>query len=115
MRFYTEQHGHYCGIDLHTRTMYLCVVDAAGDMVSGATITLADGGALTKVYYPSHDFQDLTTGTETSISGIFVLPASNFTGITDITAQKAGMTFEPMKADTKGVMCYFVPIQEESE
>lgn len=33
MRFYTEQHEHYCGIDLHKRTMYLCVVDATGEGV----------------------------------------------------------------------------------
>ena len=30
MRFYTRQHRHYCGIDLHARTMYLCVMDASG-------------------------------------------------------------------------------------
>ena len=30
MRFYTQQHTHYCGIDLHARQMYLCVLDAAG-------------------------------------------------------------------------------------
>ncbi len=28
MRFYTQQHKHYCGIDLHARMMYLCVLDA---------------------------------------------------------------------------------------
>jgi transposase len=27
MRFYTGQHRYYCGIDLHARTMYLCIVD----------------------------------------------------------------------------------------
>ena len=27
MRFYTQQHKHYCGVDLHTRSMYLCVID----------------------------------------------------------------------------------------
>jgi transposase len=26
MRFYTGQHQYYCGIDLHARTMYLCVL-----------------------------------------------------------------------------------------
>ena len=26
MRFYTQQHQFYCGIDLHARTMYLWVV-----------------------------------------------------------------------------------------
>ena len=25
MRFYTPQHPLYCGIDLHARTMYLCI------------------------------------------------------------------------------------------
>ena len=27
MRFYTQQHRHYCGVDLHARSMYLCVID----------------------------------------------------------------------------------------
>ena len=27
MRFYTGQHRYYCGIDLHARTMYVCVLD----------------------------------------------------------------------------------------
>lgn len=29
MRFYTKQHKFYCGIDLHTRKMYLCIIDQA--------------------------------------------------------------------------------------
>jgi hypothetical protein len=31
MRFYTTQHPFYCGIDLHARTMYVCILDQAGD------------------------------------------------------------------------------------
>jgi hypothetical protein len=27
MRFYTDQHRYYCGIDLNARTMYLCILD----------------------------------------------------------------------------------------
>ncbi|HYO16079.1 MAG TPA: IS110 family transposase, partial [Thermoanaerobaculia bacterium] len=27
MRFYTKQHVHYCGIDLHARSLYLCILD----------------------------------------------------------------------------------------
>jgi transposase len=27
MRFYTGQHQYYCGIDLHARTMYVCVLE----------------------------------------------------------------------------------------
>jgi len=31
MRFYTQNHKHYCGIDLHARFMYLCVLNADGE------------------------------------------------------------------------------------
>ena len=27
MRFYTGRHRYYCGIDLHARTMYVCIID----------------------------------------------------------------------------------------
>ena len=33
MRFYTEQHSFYCGIDLHARTMYVCILSAEGKPV----------------------------------------------------------------------------------
>ena len=33
MRFYTKQHKHYCGIDLHTTKMYLCILNAQGEIV----------------------------------------------------------------------------------
>jgi transposase len=31
MRFYTTQHPFYCGIDLHARTMDVCILDQAGE------------------------------------------------------------------------------------
>ena len=33
MRFYTQTHQHYCGIDLHARSMYACILDQAGTIV----------------------------------------------------------------------------------
>src|SRR5918996_775231 len=33
MRFYTNQHRYYCGIDLHARSMYLCILDPQGEIV----------------------------------------------------------------------------------
>src|SRR6266446_3595958 len=30
MNFYTQQHKHYCGIDLHARAMYVCILDQHG-------------------------------------------------------------------------------------
>ena len=31
MRFYTKMHKYYCGIDLHARSMYLCILDQDGN------------------------------------------------------------------------------------
>jgi transposase len=30
MRFYTKQHKYYCGIDLHARNLYVCILDQSG-------------------------------------------------------------------------------------
>ena len=32
MRFYKGQHHFYCGIDLHARSLYVCILDQAGDV-----------------------------------------------------------------------------------
>ena len=32
-RFYTKQHQFYCGIDLHARTMYVCILRQDGEVV----------------------------------------------------------------------------------
>ena len=33
MRFYTKQHQFYGGIDLHARTMYVCVLNRDGEVL----------------------------------------------------------------------------------
>ena len=33
MRFYNHQHQYYCGIDLHVKTMYVCILDGAGQIL----------------------------------------------------------------------------------
>jgi transposase len=33
MKFYTNQHKFYCGVDLHAKTMYLCILDSEGKIV----------------------------------------------------------------------------------
>ena len=30
MRFYNQEHKYYCGIDLHARKMYVCIIDQKG-------------------------------------------------------------------------------------
>jgi transposase len=32
MKSYTKQHKYYCGIDLHTKKMYVCILDAEGQI-----------------------------------------------------------------------------------
>src|SRR5215468_5575278 len=33
MRFYTNQHKFYCGIDLHARSMYVCILSQEGEIL----------------------------------------------------------------------------------
>jgi transposase len=33
MRFYNKQHKYYCGIDLHARKMYVCIIDEKGKVL----------------------------------------------------------------------------------
>jgi hypothetical protein len=33
MRFYSHQHQFYCGIDLHARSMFLCIMDQSGQVL----------------------------------------------------------------------------------
>ena len=39
MRYYTKQHKYYCGVDLHARTMYLCIVNQADEILYHREIT----------------------------------------------------------------------------
>jgi hypothetical protein len=51
MRFYTTQHPFYCGIDLHARTMYVCILDQAGETLVHRHMT-ATPEALLKALAP---------------------------------------------------------------
>src|SRR5438093_6981029 len=51
MRFYTQQHPFYCGIDLHARTMSLCILDQAGETLLHRNMT-ATPEALLKAIAP---------------------------------------------------------------
>jgi transposase len=54
MRFYTKQHPFYCGIDLHARTMYVCIPDQAGETLLHRNMQ-ATPEALLKAIAPYHD------------------------------------------------------------
>ena len=51
MRFYTNQHQYYCGIDLHTKNMYVCILDQAGKILVHKNISTSPQ-ALLRVIEP---------------------------------------------------------------
>jgi transposase len=51
MRFYNQQHQYYCGIDLHTKTMYVCILDQSGEIVVHQNMPV-DSECLLKVIMP---------------------------------------------------------------
>jgi predicted NBD/HSP70 family sugar kinase len=38
MRFYTKQHLYYCGVDLHARSMFICIIDNQGNTIAHKNI-----------------------------------------------------------------------------
>ena len=51
MNFYTKQHAFYCGVDLHARTLYLCILNEQGDKVLHRDI-VAEPAAFLKAIAP---------------------------------------------------------------
>ena len=51
MRFYTKQHLYYCGVDLHARSMYICIRDNQGNPVLHKNIQ-ADSQGFLKLIAP---------------------------------------------------------------
>lgn len=54
MRFYNTTHQHYCGIDLHAKTMYVCIINAQGETVLHRNMK-TDPGLLAKAIEPYRD------------------------------------------------------------
>ncbi len=38
MKFYVKQHKYYCGVDLHARSLYVCIIDKEGTVVKHKNI-----------------------------------------------------------------------------
>jgi transposase len=54
MRFYTKQHPFYCGIDLHARTLYVCILNQEGEILFHRQVK-ASPEALLKILTPYRD------------------------------------------------------------
>ena len=51
MNFYNNTHPYYCGIDLHARSLYVCIIDQAGNTCKHKEIT-ADPDKLQQLLEP---------------------------------------------------------------
>ena len=69
MIFYTKQHQYYCGIDLHARTMYVCIIDQAGKTLVHRNLR-ASGENLLKVIAPYRE--DICVGVECTFSWYWI-------------------------------------------
>ena len=49
MRFYNRQHTYYCGIDWHVKTMYVCILDGAGQVLVHRNVPSTPAACLEEV------------------------------------------------------------------
>ncbi|CAM3737396.1 hypothetical protein PSMA106859_14725 [Pseudoalteromonas maricaloris] len=61
MKFYTTFHKYYCGIDLHARILYVCIIDDRGNKVVHQKIK-ADKHELLRLISPY--LEDIVIGVE---------------------------------------------------
>ena len=61
MRFYNQQHQDYCGIDLHVKTMYVCILDPSGQVLVHRNVP-STPAALLEILAPYRD--DLAVAAE---------------------------------------------------
>lgn len=71
MRFYTQTHKHYCGIDLHARSMYLCILDTHGEILLHHNFK-AEPEALLKAVAPY--CEDLVVAVECTTAAFLQIP-----------------------------------------
>ncbi len=50
MRFYNRPHTYYCGIDLHVKTMYVCILDGAGQVLVHRNVSRSKMGYRARTY-----------------------------------------------------------------
>lgn len=78
MKFYINQHKYYCGIDLHARNLYVCVLEQKGELLLHKNIK-ANPKALIKLITPYRE--DLVIGVECMFSWYWVADLCRDQGI----------------------------------
>ena|GEM_PF-1087526 len=65
MKFYTGNHKYYCGIDLHARKMYVCILNNSGKIVMHKNIK-TDPEIFFELIFPY--LEDIVVGVECMFS-----------------------------------------------
>lgn len=78
MQFYTRQHKFYCGIDLHARTMYVCILNQEGEILLHRNIP-SDKEAFLKIIAPYRD--DVAVAVECIFTWYWLADLCNSQGI----------------------------------
>ncbi len=79
MRFYAKQHKSYCGIDLHTKMMYVCIIDPENTILLHKNIP-TDAKKFLSLIAPFR--QDLVVGVECIFSWYWIADLCADEGIT---------------------------------
>jgi transposase len=78
MKFYHKQHRYYCGIDLHARTMYVCILDEEGKKLVHCNMRASEESFL-KVIEPYRE--DICVGVECTFSWYWIADLCQREGI----------------------------------
>jgi transposase len=88
MRFYNRQHRHYCGIDLHVKTMYVCILDALGQVLVHRNVK-SNPEALLETVAPYRD--DLVVAAECMFTWYWVADVCAAQGIAFVLGHALAM------------------------
>jgi len=78
MNFYTQQHKHYCGIDLHARAMYVCILDQQGTKLVHKNLPTTPEAFLRRI---APYREDLVVGVECSFTWYWLADLGSKEGI----------------------------------
>src|SRR5262245_15216173 len=88
MRFYNRQYRHYCGIDLHVKTMFVCLLDAAGQVLVHRNVP-STSEAFLEIIAPYRD--DLVVAAECMFTWYWLADVCAAEGITFVLGHALAM------------------------
>ena len=88
MRFYNRQHRNYCGIDLHVKTMYVCILDGAGQVLVHRNVK-STAEAFLEIVTPYRD--DLVVAAECMFTWYWLADVCTAEGITFVLGHALAM------------------------